>query len=141
MVLLINSDINRYIPAKFVKNNICYFQYVFKLCRCTKFLHRMGHVLIHGRAKHGLSLCVWGCWVQNSTPSVVDHLVADGAFPSSAPWSTRLQCSHKGLRWTNETNAADQDELIILLPPEHSAITNTVVIIHVEYITDLLTNK
>ena len=31
-----------------------------KYCRCTKFLHRMGHVLIHGRAKHGLSLCVWG---------------------------------------------------------------------------------
>jgi hypothetical protein len=29
-------------------------------CGCTKFLHRMGHVLIHGRAKHGLSLCVWG---------------------------------------------------------------------------------
>jgi hypothetical protein len=26
-------------------------------CGCTKFLHRMGHVSIHGRAKHGLSLC------------------------------------------------------------------------------------
>ena len=29
-------------------------------CGCTKFLHRMGHVLVHGRAKHGLSLCMWG---------------------------------------------------------------------------------
>ena len=25
-------------------------------------------------------ICVWGCWVQNSTPSVVDHLMANGAF-------------------------------------------------------------
>jgi hypothetical protein len=47
----------------------------------------------------------------------------------------------QGLRWTNETNATYQNELIILLPPEHSAITNTIVMIHVEYITDLLTNK
>ena len=31
MVLLINSDINRYIPAKYVKHNICYFKYAFKL--------------------------------------------------------------------------------------------------------------
>ena len=31
MVLLINSDINRYIPAKSVKYNICYFKYAFKL--------------------------------------------------------------------------------------------------------------
>jgi hypothetical protein len=87
-------------------------------------------------------ICVCGgCWAQNSTPSAVDHLMADGAFPSRAPWSTRLQYSHRGLRWTNETNAADQNELIILLLPEHSAITKTVVMIHVEYITDLLTNK
>ena len=31
MVLLINFDINRYIPTKYVKHNICYFKYVFKL--------------------------------------------------------------------------------------------------------------
>ena len=31
MVLLINSDINRYIPTKFVIHNICYFKYAFKL--------------------------------------------------------------------------------------------------------------
>ena len=31
MVLLINLDINRYIPAKSVKHNICYFKYAFKL--------------------------------------------------------------------------------------------------------------
>ena len=31
MVLLINSDINRYIPAKYFKHNICYFKYAFKL--------------------------------------------------------------------------------------------------------------
>ena len=31
MVLLINSDINRYIPAKFIKHNICYFKNAFKL--------------------------------------------------------------------------------------------------------------
>jgi hypothetical protein len=33
MVLLINSDINKYIPVKSVKHNIniCYFKYVFKL--------------------------------------------------------------------------------------------------------------
>ena len=31
MVLLINFDINRYISAKYVKHNICYFKYAFKL--------------------------------------------------------------------------------------------------------------
>ena len=31
MVLLINSNINRYIPAKSVKHNIYYFKYAFKL--------------------------------------------------------------------------------------------------------------
>ena len=29
--LIINSDINRYIPAKSVKHDICYFKYAFKL--------------------------------------------------------------------------------------------------------------
>ncbi len=31
MVLLINSNINRYILAKYIKHNICYFKYAFKL--------------------------------------------------------------------------------------------------------------
>ena len=31
MILLINSDINRYIRTKSVKHNICYFKYTFKL--------------------------------------------------------------------------------------------------------------
>jgi hypothetical protein len=31
MVLLINLDINRYISAKYVKHNICYFKYILKL--------------------------------------------------------------------------------------------------------------
>ena len=31
MILLINSDINRYIQTKSVKHNICYFKYAFKL--------------------------------------------------------------------------------------------------------------
>ena len=31
MILLINSDINRYIRTKSVKHNICYFKYAFKL--------------------------------------------------------------------------------------------------------------
>ena len=31
MILLINSDINKYIPVKYVKHNICYFKYAFKL--------------------------------------------------------------------------------------------------------------
>ena len=31
MVLLIKSDINRYIPIKSVNHNICYFKYAFKL--------------------------------------------------------------------------------------------------------------
>jgi hypothetical protein len=45
---------------------------------------------------------------------VVDHLEADGAFPSSILQSTRLQCSRRRLRWTNEANTADQNKLIIL---------------------------
>jgi hypothetical protein len=45
---------------------------------------------------------------------VVDHLEANGAFPSSILQSTRLQCSRRGLRWTNEANAADQNKQIIL---------------------------
>ena len=72
---------------------------------------------------------------------MVDHLEANGAFPSSILQSIRLQCSCRRLRWTNETNAADQNELIILLPPEHSVTTNTVVIINVEHITDSLINR
>jgi hypothetical protein len=45
---------------------------------------------------------------------VVDHLEANGAFPSSILQSTGLQCSRRRLRWTNEANAADQNKLIIL---------------------------
>ena len=60
-------------------------------------------------------VCVCGgCWAQNSTPSVVDHSEANGAFPSSILQSTRLQCSRRRLRWINEANAADQNKLIIL---------------------------
>jgi hypothetical protein len=45
---------------------------------------------------------------------VVDHLEANGAFPSSILQSTRLQCSRRRLRWTNEANTTDQNKLIIL---------------------------
>jgi hypothetical protein len=45
---------------------------------------------------------------------VVDHLEANGAFPSSILQSTRLQCSRRRLQWTNEANTADQNKLIIL---------------------------
>jgi hypothetical protein len=45
---------------------------------------------------------------------VVDHLEANGAFPSSILQSTRLQCSRRRLWWTNEANTADQNKLIIL---------------------------
>jgi hypothetical protein len=73
----------------------------------------------------------------------VDQEIGHGAldFSCGSLQSTRLQCSRRRLRWTNETNAADQDELIILLPPEHSATTNTVIIINVEHITDSLANR
>jgi hypothetical protein len=73
----------------------------------------------------------------------VDQEIGHGAldFSCGSLQSTKLQCSRRRLRWTNETNAADQNELIILLPPEHSATTNTVVIINVEHITDSLTNR
>ena len=30
---------------------------------------------------NGLDLYKWGCWAQNSTSSLVDYLMADGAFP------------------------------------------------------------
>ncbi len=45
---------------------------------------------------------------------MVDHLEANGAFPFSIFQSTKLQCSRRRLRWTNEANTADQNKLIIL---------------------------
>jgi hypothetical protein len=45
---------------------------------------------------------------------VVDHLEANGAFPSSILQSTRLQYSRRRLWWTTEANSADQNKLIIL---------------------------
>jgi hypothetical protein len=41
----------------------------------------MGRVSIHKRARHGLDLYKWGYRAQNSTSSLVDYLMADGAFP------------------------------------------------------------
>jgi hypothetical protein len=59
-------------------------------------------------------ICVWGMLSPKLYTKCGRPLDGWWCIPSGILQSTRLQYSRRRLRWTNETNAADQNKLITL---------------------------
>ena len=59
-------------------------------------------------------ICVWGMLSPKLYTKCGRPLGGWWCIPSGILQSTRLQYSRRRLRWTNETDAADQNELIII---------------------------
>jgi hypothetical protein len=89
-------------------------------------------------------ICVWGMLSPKLYTKCGRPLGGWWCIPSGILQSTRLQYSRRRLRWTNKTNAADQNRLIIsdFTSTRTFSNHNTVVTTHEKHITNLhITNK